>query len=304
MPADPRPSTADYMEFAKGEAEDQAWVVQRLPFVVTPGGRQEHIVRTLEWSRLEPDVVSMKFYARGLGHRQGEGHRRRRRALLAGLVDPRCVEGPDRARVLRIRQGRRGAGPARVMAQGDHLASARPMRLAGDELSDDPRSGVGGVVVDGRRVAGVDGLPDKVQTRRCRPGGSCPPGRRRRCPGTSEGARRGSAAARARWSARRTRPSYRRPGTDDNAGTKLGKPRWMSSRRRLMVITNGGPAVHGVRGPDAVARPGQSRGNVKPQVIPGASHVREGGVEPPRPFGHTDLNRARLPIPPLAPEAC
>jgi hypothetical protein len=67
MPADPRPSTADYMEFARGEAEDQAWVVQRLPFVVTPGGRRDRIVRTLEWSRLEPDVVSMKFYARGLG---------------------------------------------------------------------------------------------------------------------------------------------------------------------------------------------------------------------------------------------
>ena len=28
--------------------------------------------------------------------------------------------------------------------------------------------------------------------------------------------------------------------------------------------------------------------------------VREGGLEPPRPLGHTDLNRARLPIPPLA----
>ncbi len=27
--------------------------------------------------------------------------------------------------------------------------------------------------------------------------------------------------------------------------------------------------------------------------------VLEGGVEPPRPRGHTDLNRARLPIPPL-----
>ena len=26
----------------------------------------------------------------------------------------------------------------------------------------------------------------------------------------------------------------------------------------------------------------------------------QGGVEPPRPYGHTDLNRARLPIPPLA----
>ena len=35
----------------------------------------------------------------------------------------------------------------------------------------------------------------------------------------------------------------------------------------------------------------------------GSHLVREGGVEPPRPFGHTDLNRARLPIPPLAPEA-
>lgn len=28
--------------------------------------------------------------------------------------------------------------------------------------------------------------------------------------------------------------------------------------------------------------------------------VREGGVEPPRPFGHWNLNPARLPIPPLA----
>ena len=31
------------------------------------------------------------------------------------------------------------------------------------------------------------------------------------------------------------------------------------------------------------------------------SLVREGGVEPPRPHGHTDLNRARLPIPPFLP---
>ena len=28
--------------------------------------------------------------------------------------------------------------------------------------------------------------------------------------------------------------------------------------------------------------------------------VREGGLEPPCPHGHTDLNRARLPISPLA----
>ena len=31
--------------------------------------------------------------------------------------------------------------------------------------------------------------------------------------------------------------------------------------------------------------------------------VREGGVEPPHPFEYTDLNRARLPIPPLARKA-
>ena len=28
--------------------------------------------------------------------------------------------------------------------------------------------------------------------------------------------------------------------------------------------------------------------------------VGEGGLEPPRPFGHRNLNPARLPIPPLA----
>src|SRR5699024_11853453 len=32
----------------------------------------------------------------------------------------------------------------------------------------------------------------------------------------------------------------------------------------------------------------------------GSSAVREGGLEPPCPLEHTDLNRARLPIPPLA----
>jgi hypothetical protein len=67
MPADPRPPTATRMEFSKGVAEDQAWVVQRLGQVNTPGGKFTDIVRTLEWSRLEPRVISQKFYAAGLG---------------------------------------------------------------------------------------------------------------------------------------------------------------------------------------------------------------------------------------------
>jgi hypothetical protein len=67
MPADPRPPYASRMELARGEAEDMSWVVQRLPAVRTPGGTQQDVVRTLEWTPLEPGVVSMKFYARGLG---------------------------------------------------------------------------------------------------------------------------------------------------------------------------------------------------------------------------------------------
>jgi hypothetical protein len=67
MPHDPQPSTATRLEHAKGVAEDQAWVVQRLGQVRTRGGRFIDVVRTLEWSRLEPRVVSQKFYAAGLG---------------------------------------------------------------------------------------------------------------------------------------------------------------------------------------------------------------------------------------------
>jgi hypothetical protein len=47
-------------------------------------------------------------------------------------------------------------------------------------------------------------------------------------------------------------------------------------------------------------RNGPCTGRVFPDQRPFRQLVREGGVEPPRPCGHTDLNRARLPIPPLA----
>jgi hypothetical protein len=67
MPADPRPPIATRLEYSKGVAEDQGWVVQHLRHVRTPGGRFNDIVRTLEWSRMEPRVVSQKFYAAGLG---------------------------------------------------------------------------------------------------------------------------------------------------------------------------------------------------------------------------------------------
>jgi hypothetical protein len=67
VPRNARPSTADFMEHAKGVAEDQSWVVQHLGHVRTAGGRFTDVVRTLEWSRLEPGVISQKLYAAGLG---------------------------------------------------------------------------------------------------------------------------------------------------------------------------------------------------------------------------------------------
>ena len=54
MPAHPHATDAYRQEFLAGHAEDQAWIVK-------------HVVKTFEWSRLEPDVISMKLYAPGLG---------------------------------------------------------------------------------------------------------------------------------------------------------------------------------------------------------------------------------------------
>lgn len=67
MPADPRPTDAYRQEYSPGHAEDQAWIVQRHAEVTVPYGHLEQVVRTLEWSRLEPGVVGVKFYAPGLG---------------------------------------------------------------------------------------------------------------------------------------------------------------------------------------------------------------------------------------------
>ena len=67
MPADPHPTDAFRQEFSRGHAEDQAWLVQNRATVRTPYRRFHHALRSMEWSRLEPGVVSMKFYARGVG---------------------------------------------------------------------------------------------------------------------------------------------------------------------------------------------------------------------------------------------
>jgi hypothetical protein len=67
MPADPRPTDAYRQELYRGHAEDQAWIVQRSASTSVPYGRLRHLVRSYEWTRLEPGVLSLKLYAPGLG---------------------------------------------------------------------------------------------------------------------------------------------------------------------------------------------------------------------------------------------
>lgn len=67
MPANPRPTEAYRQEYYQGHAEDQAWIVQRNASTTVPYGTLHHLVRSFEWTRLEKNVVSVKFYAPGLG---------------------------------------------------------------------------------------------------------------------------------------------------------------------------------------------------------------------------------------------
>jgi hypothetical protein len=67
MPANPGPTDAYRQEIYRGHAEDQAWIVARHQVVHVPYGDLSQIVRSYEWTRLEPNVVSVKFYGAGLG---------------------------------------------------------------------------------------------------------------------------------------------------------------------------------------------------------------------------------------------
>jgi hypothetical protein len=67
MPANPGPTDAYRQELFKGHAEDQGWIVARHQVVDVPYGNVDQVVRSYEWTRLEPGVVSVKFYGPGLG---------------------------------------------------------------------------------------------------------------------------------------------------------------------------------------------------------------------------------------------
>lgn len=67
MPANPHPTDAYRQEFLRGHAEDQAWIVQSHAKITTTYRHFDQVVRSFEWTRLEPGVVSLKLYAPGFG---------------------------------------------------------------------------------------------------------------------------------------------------------------------------------------------------------------------------------------------
>ncbi|HEX4654403.1 MAG TPA: hypothetical protein VH274_01535 [Mycobacteriales bacterium] len=67
MPTDPKPTKAYRQEYWPGHAEDQGWVVSAHETKHVPTGTYRNVVRTYEWSRLEKNVVGLKFYAPGVG---------------------------------------------------------------------------------------------------------------------------------------------------------------------------------------------------------------------------------------------
>jgi hypothetical protein len=67
MPAHPHVGMRYRQEQYKGHAEDRAKIVSLDEHVRVPLRRYRHTLMTLETSPLEPDVLEVKFYARGVG---------------------------------------------------------------------------------------------------------------------------------------------------------------------------------------------------------------------------------------------
>jgi hypothetical protein len=68
MPGDPQVTPNGYrQEYLAGEAEDMGQVVEVDTAFDVPAGSYDDVVRTRDWTPLEPDVVEYKAYAPGVG---------------------------------------------------------------------------------------------------------------------------------------------------------------------------------------------------------------------------------------------
>ena len=67
MPANPTIGEAHLQEFLPGHAEDHFQVVSLTARVRVPYGSFQDVLRTREWTPLEPKVLDAKYYVRGIG---------------------------------------------------------------------------------------------------------------------------------------------------------------------------------------------------------------------------------------------
>jgi len=68
MQADPTVSDTGYrQEYLAGVAEDMGQVIADSGSLTVPFGTFDNIIRTRDWSPIEPDLVEEKVYARGIG---------------------------------------------------------------------------------------------------------------------------------------------------------------------------------------------------------------------------------------------
>jgi hypothetical protein len=67
MPAAPKVGDAYRQEYYPGEAEDMMEIIEVGGHLAVTAGSFDDVVRTKDWSPLEPEVVEEKAYARGVG---------------------------------------------------------------------------------------------------------------------------------------------------------------------------------------------------------------------------------------------
>lgn len=67
MLANPQIPDAYRQEYQKGNAEDTAWIVNRGTSITVPFGTLHNVLTSLEFARIEPNVVDKKVYAPGIG---------------------------------------------------------------------------------------------------------------------------------------------------------------------------------------------------------------------------------------------
>lgn len=67
MLAEPKVGDTYEQEFAKGEAEDKGTVLSLNENVSVPYGTFSNVLKTKDFSKLEPDIVENKYYAQNIG---------------------------------------------------------------------------------------------------------------------------------------------------------------------------------------------------------------------------------------------